>query len=142
MSLFAGVVRLLFGPVYRIAKRHVEADPEYQAQIKKLEESYKLEETLIEEAEWIGTTGLAEDVERELPKYLRRELGELVLDDDSLKARDLRYIGSFQEDGLEVHYWNVPYRDEKDVYAYVEVSEGQETCTGWGDRKPPTAPAL
>jgi hypothetical protein len=87
-----------------------------------------------ESAEWFGKTGLSEDIERELPRYLRREFGESLSEPTSLKAADLTYIGSFQEEGHLVHYWRIPYGKEE-VYAYVEVSP-ESTHTGWGGRKP------
>lgn len=126
-------MKFLAGPLLRKAQAH----PEYQVEMSRLEQSYKIEESLIEEAPWIGNTGLPEPIERELPKYLRRELGELVIDDSSLKAKDLTYVGSFREGDLLVHYWRVPYGTEQDVYAYVEVDSGGQFCTGWGDRKLP-----
>ena len=51
------------------------------------------EDTTVEAADWIGKTWLDEDTERELPRYLRRELGESLADPDGLKANDLQYLG-------------------------------------------------
>jgi len=87
-----------------------------------------------------GTTGLSDRTERELPKYLRREFGERVLDADSLKASDLTYVGRFEETDFPVHYWKIPSTSGKDVYAYVEEWTDGQCCTGWGNRSPPTAP--
>ena len=86
-----GLIMLIAALVLVIFWLHnkVRNDPEYKAKIARLHRSYAEEETVIEAAPWFGTTGLDEEVERELPKYLRREFGELLLDDDSLKARDL-----------------------------------------------------
>jgi hypothetical protein len=98
------------------------------------------EETTIENAEWFGTTGLDEDTERELPRYLRREFGESLFDDGSLKAADLRYVGVFTEDGQQVHYWHVRYKGDDQIFAYVEVAPTGDTCTGWGNREPPAFP--
>ena len=92
-----------------------------------------------EKADWFGTTGLSEDVERELPRYLRREFGEKFRDSSSLKAADLTYVGRFQEQDFPVHYWKVPYRDRQDVFAYVQEWPSGQTCTGWGDRQPPVS---
>jgi hypothetical protein len=118
--------------------RQAKEDPEYQAQIAKLHASYEAERTVREEAPWLGTTGLDDEVERELPKYLRREFGELLLEADSLKAVDLVYVGKFSEpDGL-VHYWKIPSRSSKeDTFAYVLIGPGEEVYTAWGDRSPP-----
>lgn len=124
--------RVLLRVVLKAMQRH----PEYKARMDVLERSYKAEETVIEEAEWFGSTGLPEDVERELPKYMRREAGELLLDEGSLRASDLTYIGACEEPDATVHYWSVPSSDGEPTYAYVEVS-GNTTCTGWGGREPP-----
>lgn len=44
------------------------------------------EDAVVEQAPWMGRTGLPEDLERELPRYVRREFGESVFDDESLRA--------------------------------------------------------
>ncbi len=122
----------------RIAIRRVTNSLEYQAEMARLSASYAAEETLIEAADWIGTTSLDEDIERELPKYLRREFGERLLDEGSLKARDLVYRGAYSEEDALVHYWSVPSSDGEPVYAYVENDSSGGSCTGWGNRKPPS----
>ena len=124
----------------RFAMKAMQRHPEYKARMDLLERSYQAEETVVEEAEWFGSTGLSEETERELPKYMRREAGELLLDEGSLKASDLTYIGAFEEPDATVHYWSVPSSDGEPSYAYVEVRGGQ-TCTGWGGREPPTSRA-
>src|SRR5437868_3310291 len=63
--------------------------PEYRRAVEDRLALMKKEEQFLESAAWLGKTGLGEDVERELPRYLRRELGESVLDPGSLKADDL-----------------------------------------------------
>ena len=93
------------------------------------------DELIPEQAEWFGQTGLSPEVERELPRYLRRELGESALSPKSLKAADLKYIGAFDEGDQRVHYWRVPWGTEE-VYANVRV-KGRTTALGWGNRKPP-----
>ena len=92
------------------------------------------EEKVLESADWFGKTGLPESTEREVPRYLRRELGESLFDPKSLKAADLTYVGAFQEGTAHVHYWRVPYGKEE-VYAYV-VDSPSESSLGWGGRKP------
>lgn len=92
------------------------------------------EENVLEAAAWIGKTGLPESVEREVPRYLRREFGESLSDAKSLRAADLVYIGAFHEGAALVHYWRVPYGKEE-VYAYVVDSAGGSSI-GWGGRKP------
>ncbi len=68
------------------------------------------EEALQEVAAWFGQTGLDEEDERELPRYLRREYGEDIFSDpNALKAADLVYLGKVMaSDGSECHYWQVP----------------------------------
>ena len=121
----------------RLGMKAIQRHPDYKAQMDLIERSYKAEETVVESADWFGKTGLPEDVERELPKYMRREAGELLLEDGSLKAEDLTYIGAFAEPDATVHYWSVPSSSGGEpTFAYVEVNGGN-TCTGWGGREPP-----
>ena len=107
--------------------------------------SMKAEDEIVEEADWIGTTGLSEETERQLPKYLRLEYGESILDEDSLKAADLTYLGVFklgEEDlkqsefsqGAErVHVWEIPTSGNK-TYGYVV--EGEYGCISMGEYLP------
>jgi hypothetical protein len=97
------------------------------------------ERVTLEEADWIGRTGLGEEIERELPRYLRRELGETLFDEEALKAADLRYLGKAPEGGGVTHYWYMPYGQEE-VYAYVEVAADGSTHTGWGGDRQPAEP--
>ena len=125
--LIAAIVALLA----RIAMRSV------QRQIGKgYDERRAVEYTMREEAPWFGKTGLDEETERELPRYLRRELGEFLDEPGALKAADLQFIGAFEEAPGMVYYWKVPYGEET-VYAYVEVSRDGSQCTGWANREPP-----
>lgn len=115
---------------------------EFQRLVAERMELQKRESELREDAPWFGKTGLDEAIERELPRYLRREFGESIFDEGSLKAADLRYLGGIEEDGMLVHYWLVtPSLVEGDgpSFAYVEVEADGSTCTGWGDRKAPSA---
>ena len=98
------------------------------------------EDQVQEEAPWIGQTGLSDDLERELPRYLRREFGVTIFDEGSLKAADLEYLGAFPENDGVTHYWKVsgqkiPFQNEPDAFAYIEDFEGG--CMGWGDKGPP-----
>jgi hypothetical protein len=95
------------------------------------------EQNFREEADWFGTTGLDEETERELPRYLRREFGESLFDEDSLKAASLQYVGAFAENGGTTHYWKIPYGKDERVFAYIDVENDGNTCTGWGGREPP-----
>jgi hypothetical protein len=132
-------VRLALRLLWRWLANRVKNDPEYQAEMARLHKSYEVEQSLREEASWFGATGLPDEIERELPKYLRREFGELVLDDGSLKASDLAYVGSFPDEGGLVHYWRIPPRGGEVSFAYVEVSADGQVCTGWGNREPTAA---
>ena len=114
-------LKFRFGKAVR--ERLVQADKEYQVQ---------------EPADWFGKTGLDDETERELPRYLRRELGESLFDEGSLKAADLVYLGDVVENGNRVHYWRMPYGKES-AYPYVEVGPDGGTSTGWGDKEPPEA---
>lgn len=107
------------------------------SEIAKQQEIYAEEAAEFETAPWMGSTGLPQADERQLARYLRIELGEPYYSEGSLRAEDLRYVGSFKEDGWRVHYWEIPARFPKPTYAYIERSHSGETWTGWGDREPP-----
>ena len=105
----------------------------YEAELKRIEAEHQV----IEEAPWFGKTGLDEDTERHLPRYLRLEFGESLFDQDSLKAADLTYIGAFPGDnGSTVHFWKIPYGDE-DVYARVVDHPINAGFMDWGIETPP-----
>lgn len=104
-----------------------------------MEERLKLfskEETINEEASWFGKTGLSNDVERELPRYLRREFGKTLFEEGSLKAADLTYVGAFPDGTNTIHYWRINNDPKTIYYAYVEVTSTGRTNLGWGDKKP------
>ncbi len=104
-----------------------------EEQQNRIEDEYNIKEV----AEWFGKTGLGEEIERELPHYLRRELGESLFNTGSLKASDLVYIGSFKVmSGGEDHFWRFPWKDDE-FYAKVEVGIDGSTIIGWGSEKPP-----
>jgi len=94
---------------------------------------------VIEAAPWFGATGLADEAERELPRYLRREFGESVFESGSIKAADLRYLGVFIEGARQVHYWRIRTAAESDApaYAYIEIGTDGRQKLGWGERRPP-----
>lgn len=110
--------------------------PEFK---KGMEERLKLftkEEEINEEAPWFGKTGLSNDVERELPRYLRREFGKTLFEEGSLKAADLTYVGAFPDGTNTIHYWRINNDQKTIYYAYVEVTSTGSTSLGWGDKKP------
>lgn len=99
---------------------------------------WKIDASLVEAAPWFGTTGLHEEEERELPRYLRRELGE-VGHEGALRADELVYLGMLADSHGRAHFWRLPRRggEEDDSYAYIEVDEqGHAQLYGWGDRSP------
>lgn len=109
--------------------------PEYEEALVNECARMQAENAVVEVAEWFGTTGLPDDVERGVSQYLRREFGESLNNPDGLKAEDLKYVSAFDEADGRVFYWRIPYGNEE-VYAFVVVGE-EYTFTGWGDRKPP-----
>jgi hypothetical protein len=96
------------------------------------------EESVVEDAPWIGRTGLPEDLERELPRYLRREFGESVFDDGSLKAADLVYVGVFTNGSKRVHYWEIASSGNEKLYASITMSPNGSSEISYGDKRPPS----
>ncbi len=88
----------------------------------------EIENNIQEEADWFGQTGLGEDIERELPFYLRLEFSESLNDEDSLKASDLVYLGNFCL--TEADYRNEKtcfYEDENIESVYIwEIENSKE----------------
>ncbi len=98
----------------------------------------ELEREVPEVADWFGTTGLDEATERELPRYLRRELGEYLDDPEGLKAADLKYLGVLTDERGSAHFWAIPPRHGEQSFAYVEIdASGAAVSLGWGDRVAP-----
>jgi alkylhydroperoxidase/carboxymuconolactone decarboxylase family protein YurZ len=120
---------------------HVKAaldSPAFKQAMEQRQALMEEEEDVKEEAVWFGTTGLSDEIERELPRYLRRELGESIFDEGALQASDLVYLGSFVEQGKHIHYWHFNQQGGSDIhYAYVEIFEDGNSVIGWGDRQPP-----
>lgn len=81
----------LLGLLKRYLRRRL-GDAEYDRSIGKWERLSQEEDKALEVAQWFGTTGLPEDLERELPRYLRREFGEGLFEENGLKADDLKYL--------------------------------------------------
>jgi hypothetical protein len=109
---------------------------EYHEQIERADVARAAEQSAREEAAWIGNTGLSEELERELPRYLRREFGETYGDEGTLKAADLEYLGAFPETDSNVHYWRI-HDSSQESYAYIEIDSSGESFTGYGDKWPP-----
>lgn len=98
------------------------------------------EEAVVEEAPWFGATGLSDELERELPRYLRREFGESVFDDDSLKASQLVYLGTFSDGADVVHFWRIPSSGEP-VFATITLGQ-HGALTSWGTDAPLDRPGF
>lgn len=112
-------------------------DPEFKKRVQSRLEEMRKEEAIREEASWFGKTGLPEDTERELPRYLRREFGQLLSQPGSLKAQDLAYVGAFVQGAETVRYWRIHYGTPEPAFAYVVSGPGDRQLTGWGNRAPP-----
>jgi hypothetical protein len=115
--------------------RVVLESPEYKRAVAETQTRMDRDNAIIELAPWFGTTGLSDETERELSRYLRREFGEFLDEPNALKAADLTYLGAFTEQEGIVHYWQVPYHGEP-AFAYV-IAAGPNWHMGWGNRKPP-----
>lgn len=96
------------------------------------------EEETQEVADWIGRTGLGETIERELPRYLRRELHEFLDAPEGLRAAQLRYLGILGDERGLAHFWELASRSGSPdpTYAYVAIDEKGAWAMGWGDRQP------
>jgi hypothetical protein len=122
--------------LFRFIVRRIAAHPALVQSMSEYQRKRSAEEAAVEEAPWIGRTGLDEATERELPRYLRREFGEF-LEDGGLKAADLKYLGLFKGPDGAAHFWQIPSRGGETAYAYVDVDgNGSALCLGWGDKGP------
>jgi hypothetical protein len=122
----------------RTAERRTAFVDAFKAAVPQVQQRRADELQIQEEADWFGRTGLDDATERELPRYLRRELGEFLDDPEGLKASDLVYLGLFKLRKGQMHFWRIPGRTHGDSFAYIELSrDGSPTLFGWGDREPP-----
>ncbi|MBC3874459.1 hypothetical protein [Undibacterium flavidum] len=113
------------------------ASPEYKKKVQERLALMQKEEQVVEEAEWFGKTGLSDSIERELPRYLRREYGMSIFDKGALKAGDLEYLGVFPEGINSIHFWRIQDGANEAHFAYVTISSNGTESLGWGDRRPP-----
>ncbi|HEU4775845.1 MAG TPA: hypothetical protein VFS95_03405 [Telluria sp.] len=113
------------------------ASPEYKKRVQAELERMRKEEQVVEQAEWFGKTGLSDAIERELPRYLRREMGQSIFDEGALKAGSLQYVGVYPEGLNSIHFWRIADGAKEPHFAYVTVSAGGKTVIGWGGRQPP-----
>lgn len=64
------------------------------------------------------------NIKTEIARYLRLEYGESARDKDSLKARDLKFVGEFVIDGVPTQFWQYPTSNpKKPNWATVERFE-------------------
>jgi hypothetical protein len=112
-------------------------DPEFKKRVQARLEEMKREELIREEAPWLGKTGLPDDDERELPRYLRREFGQLLSQPGALRAQNLQYLGVFTQGIETVHYWRINYGSPEPKFAYVVIAPKDRQVMGWGNRTPP-----
>ena len=108
-----------------------------QQQVEARRDMLAREKKVVEQAPWFGKTGLGAATERELQRYVRHALGQVIFDPGAVKAADLAYLGAFREGGRTVRYWRIP-PGEKDVpYAFVETDHDGGVLMGVGFRAPP-----
>lgn len=111
-------------------------DPEFKKRVQARLDEITKEESVREEAPWFGKTGLLEEDERELPRYLRREFGVLLSEPGALRASDLEYRGVFTERGETIHYWRINHGSAVPKYAYIVTAPKGHEGLGWGNRQP------
>ena len=94
------------------------------------ERNERAEACALETADWFGTTGLTVQEERGIAPFMRYEYGDLLIDEDGLKAHDLEFMGCFHlnktltkklkiEAGFPIdalYVWH--YYDDHYAYAY------------------------
>ncbi|MCP2040231.1 hypothetical protein L1281_000813 [Neisseria sp. HSC-16F19] len=114
---------------------------EFQKLLASGRERQQREEALREEAPWFGRTGLSDEDERELPRYLRREYGEDIFSDPhALKAAELYYLGQAAlADGSVGHYWQVPGSEVSYAAVYC-YADGSLHYSCWAEPPPQLLP--
>lgn len=70
------------------------------------------------------------NIKTEIARYLRLEYGESAHDKNSVKARDLKFVGEFIIDGVPTQFWEYPTSNpKKPNFATVERFDGSY-CLG------------
>lgn len=113
------------------------ATPQYEKHVREKHELMQKEEQVTEQANWFGKTGLSESIERELPRYLRREYGQSIFDEGALKADSLQYLGVYPQGLSSIHFWRIADGAKEPHFAYITVSVTGDTVIGWGGKRPP-----
>ena len=118
--------------------------PEFRREYRTKQEQLQNESAAQESAAWLGTTGLTDAQERNLPRYVRMELGQSLKDSNAVQAQDLDYVGHFAEPDGTVYYWRIPDRANAHgdthtgpAYAYIRKDSNGVFYTDWGNRTPP-----
>ena len=118
--------------------------PEFRREYRTKQEQLQNEAKVQESAPWIGSTGLTDDQERSLPRYVRMELGQSLQDANAVQAQDLQYVGSFPEADGTVYYWRIPDKANAHgdthsgpAFAYIRKGADGVFYTDWGNRTPP-----
>jgi hypothetical protein len=94
------------------------------------------EELVTEEAPWLGVTGLGSEAEREVARYLRREIGQSVDDPNSVKLNDLEYLGVYLDGPYPAHYWRYSSGGETGYVSLMPAPNG----LNWDTTDKPTKP--
>lgn len=118
--------------------------PEFRREYRSKQEQLQHESAVQETAPWLGTTGLTDAQERQLPRYVRMELGQSLKDKNAVQAQDLAYVGHFDEPDGTVRYWRIPERANAHgdthagpAYATIRKDGNGVFYTDWGNRAPP-----
>ena len=118
--------------------------PEFRREYRTKQEQVQNEAKVQEAAPWLGHTGLTDEQERALPRYVRAELGQSLQDANPVKAQDLEFVGHFDEADGTVYYWRIPDKanahgdtHKGPAYAYVRKGADGVFYTDWGNRTPP-----
>ncbi len=106
-TLLSAVRSLLALPSAVWEIRSLPGDEETRRRIAENGLLWEKDKATLEVAEWIGTTGLAEAVERSLPYYIRLERGLSLYEAGAVRASDLEYLGAFPEGEAVVHCWKL-----------------------------------
>ncbi len=118
--------------------------PEFRREYRTKQEQLQNETKVQESAPWLGSTGLTDEQERAVPRYVRMELGQSLQDANAVKAQDLQYTGHFTESDGTVYYWRIPDKANAHgdthagpAYVYIRKDAAGVFYTDWGNRTPP-----
>jgi hypothetical protein len=130
------VVTLIAGCDDSATTASTSKDKQSAADYKSRQQEIEREKKIVETAPWFGKTGLGDSIERNLPRYVRHELGQVIFDSDSVKAADMEYLGKFTEGNKTVRYWKIRKGMGDVQYAFVSVLQQGGVLMGIGYKKP------